>query len=182
LIDSIRNLQTGLRGLRNRQKATPNSEFTLRRILRNLARWCTEATAPDGVVSNNEYRLYLLGRLLRETKDALDVCLTHPRLFSRLGVMIKEVQLHSSVQVVLDWLSAQNAGDIKPYVRSLIRHTETLSTQVERRASSRFHAASSKEAKLRAPATALPSRPGSLQPEVSFVYRSVKDGSTEVVR
>ena len=48
---------------------------------------------------------------------ALDVCLTNPRLFSRLGVMIKEVQLHSSVQVVLDWLSAQNAGDIKPYVR-----------------------------------------------------------------
>jgi hypothetical protein len=53
-----RNIHQGLRGILARVKATPGSEFSVRRSLDELTRWAVEATTSDVVVMTQECRLY----------------------------------------------------------------------------------------------------------------------------
>ena len=64
----FRNLQIGFRGVRARLKAMPNSEFTLRRTVKDLVRWCQETLTDESERLSIECRLFLVDRLARQLK------------------------------------------------------------------------------------------------------------------
>ena len=85
----FRNLQTGFRGVRARLKAMPNSEFTLRRTVKDLVRWCQETLTDESERLSIECRLFLVDRLARQLKQTLETG-------ERSGSFFASAQRHSA--------------------------------------------------------------------------------------
>ncbi|MBI4524536.1 MAG: hypothetical protein HY695_12080 [Deltaproteobacteria bacterium] len=121
-----RNLHTGFRGLRIRLERTPRSEFTLRRTLRDLARWCMEAIAPEANVPSEECRLFLLDRLVREISGAVERGEDQPALISRLPKIAAEVELMTAIEAAGKRLHAHDDERVGSYARESHRRAAAL--------------------------------------------------------
>jgi hypothetical protein len=120
----FRNLYTGLKGLRRRLEASPNSEFILRNTLRQLSGWCSEAVAPDGKVATDECRIFLLDRIAGEMLAACRATENSPAA-SRLSATLGELGLSASVEAALSWLTAAALIDTRAYqLKTRKRFTE----------------------------------------------------------
>jgi hypothetical protein len=91
----FRNLQTGFRGVRARLKAMPNSEFTLRRTVKDLVRWCQETLAEESEGLSIECRLFLIDRLARQLQLTLESGENSKSLAPQLKAIAHEVPLRA---------------------------------------------------------------------------------------
>jgi hypothetical protein len=122
----FRNLHAGFRGMRAKAAAMPNSEFTLRRSLRDLGRWYEEVLIPDGQVPTNECRLFLIDRLGTALQHTLDLSLKSNMLAPKLGDVAREFQLNKVLNAAREWV--QNLADkrLAAYTRATVIRLQSL--------------------------------------------------------
>lgn len=97
-----RNIHQGLRGILARIKASPGSEFAVRRSLDELTRWTVEAATSDAVAVTRECRLFLLERLLRGTRMIVESA--SPALEARMPAIAAELSIADRIARAVDWL------------------------------------------------------------------------------
>jgi hypothetical protein len=119
-----RNLHTGFRGLRARQKALPGSEFTLRRNVRDLSRWLQEALTHESQIPGDACRLFLIDRLGRELELAFVQAALHADLASRLKAVAEELEIASAVKAAMTWLTTIPEPRLGDYVTQARRQLE----------------------------------------------------------
>lgn len=112
----FRNLQSGFRGIRARLSAMPNSEFTLRRTLKDLTQWCHETVTEETDRLSTECRLFLVDRLARELQRTLELGEESRILAPLLKSMVREFQLPATVQLASQWIDTLSDNRVRPYV------------------------------------------------------------------
>jgi len=122
----FRNLHAGFRGMRSQAEAMPNSEFTLRRSVRDLERWCQEVLLPDGQVPSNECRLFLIDRLGRAVQFTLDLAQNSKVLAPKLGEIVSEFRLVAALKEASKWVEAFNDKRLSVYVGDTNRRLRSV--------------------------------------------------------
>jgi hypothetical protein len=117
----FRNLQTGFRGVRARLKAMPNSEFTLRRTVKDLVRWCQETLTDDSERLSIECRLFLVDRLAKQLQETLETGEKSKILAPQLNAISQEFQVPATLQSASKWMDALTDNRIQPYVKDTAR-------------------------------------------------------------
>ena len=117
----FRNLQTGFRGVRARLKAMPNSEFTLRRTVKDLVRWCKETLTDESEGLSAECRLFLVDRLARQLEQTLETGEKSGALAPQLSAIAQEFQVPETLQAASDWINALRDNRVRPYVKDTSR-------------------------------------------------------------
>lgn len=117
----FRNLQTGFRGIRARLHAMPNSEFTLRRTIKDLTRWCQETVTEEGERLSAECRLFLVDRLARELQRTLEFGEKSRILAPQLKTMAHEFQLPATLQSASQWIDTLRDNRVRAYVKDTAR-------------------------------------------------------------
>lgn len=112
----FRNLQSGFRGIRARLNAMPNSEFTLRRTLKDLTQWCHETVTEETDRLPTECRLFLVDRLARELQRTLELGEESRILAPLLRSMVREFQLPATLQLASQWIDTLSDNRVRPYV------------------------------------------------------------------
>jgi hypothetical protein len=118
-----RNIHQGLRGILTRVKATPGSEFSLRRSLDELTRWVVEATTSEVTVMSRECQVFLVERLLRGISAVIDG--SSVTMKSRLPTIAADLLISERLAQVLDWLDQIDEPAMGAYAtasRSRARH------------------------------------------------------------
>jgi hypothetical protein len=113
----FRNLQTGFRGVRAHLRALPNSEFTLRRTIKDLTRWCQETVTEGSESLSMECRLFLVDRLARELQRTLELGERSSILAPQLKTIVDEFQLSATLQSAAQWIEALGDKRIRTYVK-----------------------------------------------------------------
>ena len=108
-----RNIHQGLRGILFRVKATPGSEFSLRRSLDELTRWATEAATSDEHNLSRECRLFLVDRLLRSAHDIVKG--SPPTIKARLPIIALELTIADRLSQVTSWLKQIDGSALSSY-------------------------------------------------------------------
>lgn len=127
----FRNLQSGFRGIRARLRALPNSEFTARRTLRDLARWCRETVDGEEDRLSFECRIFLVDRLLREILATLESCEKSRVLALQVKTIAREFRLAETLKSVSRWLSSVRDRRIRPYVADTARLLASVSGRID---------------------------------------------------
>ena len=122
----FRNLHAGFRGIKSQAEAMPNSEFTLRRSVRDLERWCQEVLLPDGQVPTNECRLFLIDRLGRAVQSTLDLALSSNFLAPKLDDVVSEFRLAAALKEALKWVETFNDKRLSAYLGETARRLRTV--------------------------------------------------------
>jgi hypothetical protein len=117
----FRNLQTGFRGIRARLHALPNSEFTLRRTIKDLTRWCMETVTEESESLSTECRLFLVDRLARELQRTLELGEKNRFLAPQLKTIAHEFQLHATLNSAASWIEGLSDKRIRAYVKDTDR-------------------------------------------------------------
>ncbi len=117
----FRNLQTGFRGVRARLKAMPNSEFTLRRTVKDLVRWCKETLTDESEGLSAECRLFLVDRLAKQLEQTLETGEKSGALAPQLNAIAQEFQVPETLQAASDWINALPDNRVRPYVKDTSR-------------------------------------------------------------
>jgi hypothetical protein len=113
----FRNLQTGFRGVRARLRTLPNSEFTLRRTIKDLTRWCQETLTEESESLSMECRLFLVDRLARELEQTLALGQRSRILAPQLLTIAHEFQLPATLQSASQWIDTLPDKRIRAYVK-----------------------------------------------------------------
>lgn len=127
----FRNLRSGFRGMRARISAYPNSEFTVRRTLKEFAHWCQDAAKREDGSLSTECRMFLLDRLLREMRDVLETCRQSKALGLKLTAMAHELQLTETLACASEWLCALPDPQLQPYVEGTMQVLAKVSNLLE---------------------------------------------------
>jgi hypothetical protein len=127
----FRNVQTGFRGMRARLRALPNSEFTVRRTLKDLARWCQESVEHDTNRLSTECRMFLIDRLVREMRATLDSCEQNRFLAPKIRAIAREFQVVETLASASHWLHSQHDRRVRPYVADTIQLLAAMSKRLE---------------------------------------------------
>jgi hypothetical protein len=122
----FRNLYTGFRGMRARADAMPNSEFTLRRSVRDLGRWYEEVLLPDGQIPTNECRLFLINRLGRALQRTLDLGQNSKVLAPSLGAIVREFQVAKALKAALKWVESIHDARLDVYIEETARRLRAV--------------------------------------------------------
>ncbi len=109
-----RNIHHGLRGILARFRASSDSEFTLRRTLRDLAKWCIEATDESNGKLTPECRLYLVDRLARALRTVIEHGVA--RDVSKVSTVAAELGLPDQLHTVAAWLASLGDLALSGYV------------------------------------------------------------------
>lgn len=117
----FRNLQTGFRGIRGRLRSLPNSEFTARRTLRDLARWCQDTVDQEDSGLSVECRMFLVDRLAREIRTTLDICEKSRVLSPKIEAIADDFRLAETLSSVSEWLRSLRDRRIRPYAAGTTR-------------------------------------------------------------
>lgn len=125
----FRNLQTGFRGIRARLRAMPDSQFTVRRTLKDLTRWCQETVDHKGDRLSTECRIFLIDRLARQIRITLDSCEKSKVLAEQLKTMVHEFWLAKTLLSVSEWLDSLRDRRLRPYVADTNRLLRSLIKQ-----------------------------------------------------
>jgi hypothetical protein len=127
----FRNLQTGFRGIRARVRALPNSEFTARRTLRDLARWCQDTVdRKDGRLSV-ECRMFLVDRLVREIRTTLESCEKSQILAPQVKSIARQFRLAETLTSASEWLRSLRDRRVRSYVADTTRLLTSVSKRIE---------------------------------------------------
>jgi len=126
----FRNLSAGFRGLRTRREALPNSEYTLRRTFKDLARWCHEAIHGESKVPTAECRVFLVDRLSREVELVLDAVDANSKLSPRLGPILDELAVKPAVDAAVMWAQGISDPRIAPYVAGTVKRLRTIENRM----------------------------------------------------
>lgn len=128
----FRNLQTGFRGIRARLRALPNSEFTARRTLRDLTRWCRDTVDREEARLSVECRMFLVDRLLRAIHTTLESCEESRALAPKVKAITREFRLTETLDSTSRWLSSlRDRRDVRPYVADTARLLASVSKRIE---------------------------------------------------
>ncbi|MBX9657246.1 MAG: phospholipase D family protein [Nitrospiraceae bacterium] len=125
----FRNLQSGFLGIRARLSAMPNSEFTLRRTLKDLTQWCHETVTEETDRLSTECRLFLVDRLARELQRTLELGEESRILAPLLRSMVREFQLPATLQLASQWIDTLSDNRVRPYVEDTA-HLLTVVSQL----------------------------------------------------
>lgn len=125
-----RNLHSGFKGLRARREALPNSEYTLRRTVKDLARWCTEAIRDDSPVPTVECRVFLVDRLSREIERMLDSVQESQKLAGRMCAIAGAFALKNAVQSAATWAMALADPRIAPYLTGTVNRLQSIENRI----------------------------------------------------
>jgi hypothetical protein len=117
----FRNLQTGFRGVRTRLKAMPNSEFTLRRTVKDLVRWCQETLTDKSERLSMECRLFLVDRLARQLQQTLEAGERSRILAPQLNAIAREFQVSATLRSASEWMDALRDNRVRSYVKDTAR-------------------------------------------------------------
>lgn len=117
----FRNLHTGLRGIHQRVTDAPDSEYTLRRTIRDLGKWCAEALSPESKIPTRECCLFLLDRLGVEIQVALDHSRQKAPLAQKLSEAIQEAGLERAVRKAVGWINAHQDSDNVSYCAGTVK-------------------------------------------------------------
>ena len=128
----FRNLHAGFRGMRALSEAMPNSEFTLRRSVRDLGRWCQEVLLPDDQVPTNECRLFLIDRLRRELQRTLDLGQNSKVLAPKLGKIVREFQMATALKAVLEWVENIHDDRLGDYITETARRLRAVTVMLNK--------------------------------------------------
>jgi hypothetical protein len=120
-----RNVHHGLRGILARAKASPGSEFSVRRRMDDLFRWALEAATSDAGALTQERRLFLLERILRGARAVVDGI--SPPLKARIPDIATDLHLSDRLSEVVAWLDgieepalAIYAADPRAHAREML--------------------------------------------------------------
>lgn len=127
----FRNLQTGFRGIRARLRALPNSEFTARRTLHDLTRWCRDTVDREEGRLSVECRIFLVDRLLREIHATLESCEKSRTLAPKVKAIARESRLAETLASASRWLSALRDRRVRSYVADTARLLASVSKRIE---------------------------------------------------
>jgi hypothetical protein len=133
----FRNLQTGFRGIRTRLRTRPDSEFTARRILRDLARWCQDTVDLEDGRLSTECRLFLTDRLVRELRATLESCGKSRVLAQKVKPMAREFRLTEILDSTWEWLHSLRDPWVQPYIDGTKKLLESVSKQLKKEAEGR---------------------------------------------
>ena len=128
----FRNLHAGFRGMRARADAMPNSEFTLRRSVRDLGRWCQEVVLPDGQIPTIECRLFLIDRLGRAFQRTLDLAQNSKVLVPRLGEVVSEFQIVTALKAASEWVDSIHDERLDDYIEVTARRLRALAVALNK--------------------------------------------------
>lgn len=128
----FRNLHAGFRGLRSRLTAMPNSEFTLRKTLKDLNGWCLDALSPESRIPTDECRLFLIDRLARELTWALDHAGGNAELSQKVSGIAKGLALRQTVASVRAWVSETATEKIEVYAGETSRRLRSVVSRLTR--------------------------------------------------
>jgi hypothetical protein len=126
----FRNLQTGFRGIRARVHAMPNSEFTVRRTLKDLSRWCQETVDHESDRLSTECRIFLIDRLAREMRITLEACVDSRAISLQLKTIAHEYRLAETLRSAALWLDSLRDQRVRPYVGDTIQMLSSLTKRV----------------------------------------------------
>jgi hypothetical protein len=126
----FRNLHLGFKGLRARRDALPDSEYTLRRTLKDLGRWCIEAIRADSEVPTVECRVFLVDRLSREIERLLDAVDVNLKLSPRLGAVVDEFEIQKAVATSAGWARSLPDRSIKAYVAGTVKRLQSIQSRL----------------------------------------------------
>jgi hypothetical protein len=126
----FRNLTAGFRGLRARREALPESEYTLRRNLKELAQWCGDAIHADSKVPSVECRLFLVDRIARELHQVLEDIDEGSRLYRGMPSILAELELANTVASAGRWARSLTERSTASYVRHTVQRLTSLEKQV----------------------------------------------------
>ena len=127
----FRNLQIGFRGIRARLRALPNSEFTARRTLRDLARWCQDTVGREDGRLSVECRMFLLDRLVREIRTTLESCEKSQMLAPQAKSIAREFRLAEALTGASEWLQSLRDRRVRPYVADTTLLLTSVSKRIE---------------------------------------------------
>lgn len=119
-----RNVHQGLRGILARTKATPGSEFAVRRSMDELCRWAVEAATSDAVEMTCECRLFLVERLLRGARVVVDSC-SLP-LKARMPAIATDLRLADRLDEVVGWLEKIHEPALATYAAGSRAHARQM--------------------------------------------------------
>jgi hypothetical protein len=122
----FRNLHSGFKGLRARREALPDSEYTLRRTLKDLGRWCGDTVQTDCKVPSVECRVFLMDRLGREIEHLLETVNANPKLSPRLGVVTKEIEIAKVIDSTTKWARSLADRRITSYVTDMVKRLQRI--------------------------------------------------------
>lgn len=126
----FRNLHSGFKGLQIRREAMPNSEYTLRRTVKDLGRWCTEAIQEDSKVPTVECRVFLVDRLSREIERVLNAVEANPKLAPRLGPIVDEFAVKDAILAAAAWAQGLPDRRIAPYLAGTVKRLQTIESRI----------------------------------------------------
>ena len=118
--------------MRALSEAMPNSEFTLRRSVRDLGRWCQEVLLPDDQVPTNECRLFLIDRLRRELQRTLDLGQNSKVLAPKLGKIVREFQMATALKAVLEWVENIHDDRLGDYITETARRLRAVTVMLNK--------------------------------------------------
>ena len=110
----------------------PNSEFTLRRSVRDLVRWCQEVVLPDGQIPTNECRLFLIDRLGRALQRTLDLGQNSKTLAPRLGEVAREFQVATALKAASDWVESIHDERLDAYIKETARRLRAVAVALNK--------------------------------------------------
>ncbi len=113
----FRNLQTGFRGVRARLRDLPNSEFTLRRTIKDLTRWFQETVTEERESLSMECRLFLVNRLARELAQTLALGEQSRILAPKLKTIAHDFQLPATLQSASLWIGTLPDNRVRAYAK-----------------------------------------------------------------
>lgn len=122
----FRNLHTGFRGMRSRSQAMPNSEFTFRRIVKDLVRWCQETILLESVLLSNECRLYLIDRLGRELLQTINRAQKSKSLVVRIKDISDEFQVASMIKQAVQCVNTLADKRLTLYAKETCSRLESV--------------------------------------------------------
>jgi hypothetical protein len=128
----FRNLHAGFRGMRARADAMPNSEFTLRRSVRDLGRWYEEVLLPDGQIPTNECRLFLIDRLGRALQHTLDLGQNSKVLAPRLGAVVREFEVATALKAASEWVESIHDTRLDDYIEETARRLRAVAVALNK--------------------------------------------------
>jgi EAL domain-containing protein (putative c-di-GMP-specific phosphodiesterase class I) len=101
--------------------ALPNSEFTLRRTMKDLTRWCHETLGEESKILSNECRLFLVDRLARELQRTLESGGRSQILAPQLKTIANELKLSEALQAAAHWIEALGDNRVRAYIDDTVR-------------------------------------------------------------
>ena len=120
-----RNLQIGVRGIQGRLAATPNSEFSVRRALRDVTRWCDELTNDQGNSYAPECQYYIANRLVRLLGLVIDTAKQAP-FEPRFAHIVADSDVDATCARVDSWLNQLPLKGMPAHTRALRRELSCL--------------------------------------------------------